>query len=91
MSVNDQADREEAIALQAAFAAKAIKTCLFHDAVILRIGDPDAEKLAYAIATNKMKAEGTLEFERESVLESVKDVIENADDECAQCGQYRDA
>lgn len=91
MSVNDLADHIETIAQQAAFEAKAIKTCHFHDDVILRTYDPDAEKLSYAIATNKMKAENLLDTLREDVLEAVKDVIEMADDECAQCGKHRDA
>lgn len=89
--MNDQADEVETIALQAAFEAKAIKTCHFHNDVTLRVGDPDAEKHAYALATIKMKSAGSLDILRTDVLDAVKDVIEQADEECAHCAKYRHA
>jgi hypothetical protein len=54
MSINDVVDSCEAIAVQALFKAKALDDGSLHG-VTIRVGDADAERHAYAIATNMLK------------------------------------
>ncbi|TGD93717.1 hypothetical protein [Methylobacterium nonmethylotrophicum] len=48
-------------------------------------GDPDADRHAYALATNSWKAQGKV-LDREDVVDAVKSVFDMAaDGECPQC------
>ena len=86
MSINNYVDDIEAIAQTALAQTKALKVCPFHKEVTIRIGDTDAERHAYAIATNMMKKEDTL-WMRDDVLESIKYELDMAaDGECPRCG-----
>ena len=90
MSVNDLADTLEAIALEALFHANALESCQFHPEVTIRIGDPDADKHAYALATNILKRRDAM-FLREDLMDTVKDSLDMAaDGECPQCTYLRD-
>jgi hypothetical protein len=89
VSVNDLNDHIESIALEALFKAKAIEECRFHPEVTIRVGDSDAERHAYALATTLAKAKDEM-FLREDLMESIKLVLDMAaDDECPQCAYLR--
>jgi len=65
--------------------AKAVEICPRHNDVWIRVGDVDAERRAYAIATNWQKS-GKIIGEREDIMESLKDVLDQAaDGECPEC------
>lgn len=86
MSINDYADSVELAALQALFKTGALKTCQLHSDVTINVGDPDAERHAYATATNTLKRDGTM-FMREDVMDAIKDALGMAaDGECPVCG-----
>lgn len=85
MSINDLADELDGLTLRAALEAKAVQPCHFHTDVLIYHGDIDADRHAYALATNMWKADGRI-FERAEVMDAVKDVfISAADGECPQC------
>ena len=87
MSIDRHVDTIEAIARAALAKANAIEVCQFHKHVTIRVGDDDAERHAYALATNVLKSDGTIEFMREDVLEAIKDELDQAaDGECPVCG-----
>ena len=91
MSVNDYADDVELAARFALAKAKAIEVCPFHEDVTIRVGDEDAERHAYALATTIAKGDGTM-WMREDLMESIKDqLVMAADDECPQCAHLRDS
>ncbi len=52
MSVNDYVEELQAFALTVTMKSGAITGCQFHPEVAIRVGDPDAERRAYAIAIN---------------------------------------
>jgi hypothetical protein len=90
MSFNDYFDDLEGAARYALAKAKAIEGCPLHSDVTLRVGDPDAERHAYALATTILKKDGTA-----WMLEDLKPAIKNilnmaADDGCPACQQHRD-
>lgn len=85
MSVKDYVDDLESAAHYAAARAKAIEVCRFHPDVTIRVGDPDAERHAYALATTILKSDGTM-WMREDLMPAIKDVLELASDgECPRC------
>jgi hypothetical protein len=84
VSINDLVDHMEAVARAAVLQAKAVEPCRNHPDVLINRGSPEAEKLAYAIATNALKAEGEM-FLREDVMSAVQDQIVQAAEECAEC------
>ncbi|MHA1565548.1 MAG: hypothetical protein ACTSX7_09570 [Alphaproteobacteria bacterium] len=82
---NNAAMELEDAAMSAAAEAKAITFCDRHEGVWIRIGDPEAENLAYAIATNMWKA-GNPVCERAELMDAVRAVFdEAADGECPGC------
>ncbi|MER9659015.1 hypothetical protein [Mesorhizobium sp. M0159] len=89
MSINDLVDSIEQVARLAVLEAKAVYVCEFHPDATITNGDPEADRLAYAIATNKLKREDEM-FMREEVMEAVKYELDMANDECAQCARHRD-
>ena len=91
MSINEYFDSVEDAARFAAIKTGAIKVCRFHPDVTIRVGNPDAERHAYALATTILKGDGTM-WMREDVMPAIKDELEMAaDDECPRCaGLARD-
>ena len=67
------------IAEQAATEAKAVYRCENHDEVLLTNDDDEANKLAYAIATNWAKERGIV---LEKMQQAVADVLGDSVDEC---------
>jgi hypothetical protein len=91
MSVNDYCDDVELAARYALAKAKAIEVCQFHNDVTIRVGDEDAERHAYALATTIAKSDGTM-WMREDLVESIHDqLVMAADSECPQCAYLRDS
>jgi hypothetical protein len=91
MSVNNYVDTLEDAARYALAKAKAIQTCPFHSHVTIRVGNDDAERHAYALATTILKKDGTT-WMREDVMEAIKVELEMAADrDCPQCAVVRDA
>lgn len=89
MSVNDLADHLEAAALEALFKVKALESCRFHPEITIRLGDHDAERHAYALATTVLKSKNEM-FLREDLMESIQNALDMAaDGECPQCGYLR--
>jgi hypothetical protein len=90
MSVNDYCDTLEAAAHYALAKANAIEVCSAHPEVTIRVGDPEAERHAYALATTIMKSDGTM-WMREDLMEAIMDTLEMAaDGECPACASLRD-
>jgi hypothetical protein len=91
MSINDYVDNLEAAAHYALAKAKAIETCRAHPDVTIRVGDDDAERHAYALATTLLKSDGTM-WMREDLMSAIKDKLDMAaDGECPECARLRDA
>jgi hypothetical protein len=91
MSVNDLADDVELVARAALAKAKAIEVCPFHSDVTIRVGNDDAERHAYALATTTLKSNGTM-WLREEVMPAIKDQLDMAaDGECPECAHLRDS
>jgi hypothetical protein len=74
----------EAAYVQICIRAEAVEGCRYHADSLIRLFDDDAERRAYAIATNEWKA-GNLVGEREEIMEAVKQVLDSAEDECPSC------
>lgn len=91
MSINDFTDDVELAARYALAKANAIEVCQFHTDVTIRLGDEDAERHAYALATTIAKSDGTM-WMREDLMEAIKDqLVMAADGECPQCAHLRDS
>jgi hypothetical protein len=78
----------------AAEEAGAIKRCPVHTDIVTNQGDPDANSHAYALATNRWKAEGNdaVGEEHKALMAAVHDaIVQAADDECPRCAEIRDA
>lgn len=79
----------EEAAMAAALRAKAVYFCRVHGDVWIRAGDPEAERHAYALATNMWKADDPVS-ERTDLMEAVKDVLDQAaDGECPACAKVK--
>ena len=90
MSVNDLAQEAEDAAREALFVTGALKSCPAHSDVTIRVGDPDAEKHAFARATIILKSKDKM-FIREDVMGAIQDALDMAaDDECPECAYLRD-
>ena len=86
MSINNYIDDLESAARYALAKAKAIKACQFHSQVTIRVGDTDAERHAYALATTILKSDGT-SWMREDLMPAIKQELDDAaDGECPECG-----
>jgi len=68
--------------------AKAIEECEYHSGTYLSCDDQDAEKMAYAIGTNKTKR-GELNFKREELMDAIKTAISDAGEECYSCEKWK--
>ncbi|MER9890030.1 hypothetical protein NKJ48_31085 [Mesorhizobium sp. M0114] len=91
MSINDYVDDLEDAARYAVAKAGAIEVCPFHPDVTIRVGDDDAERHAYALATTILKSDGTM-WMREDLMPAIKNELDMAADaECPQCAYLRDS
>jgi hypothetical protein len=90
MSINEYCDSLELAAHYALAKAKAIDVCRRHD-VTIRLGDENAERHAYALATTILKSDGTM-WMREDLMPAIKHVLDMAaDGECPACASFRDS
>jgi hypothetical protein len=90
MSVNDYYDDLESAAHHALAEAHAIEVCPTHPDVTIRVGDPDAEQRAYALATNILKGDKTT-WMREDLMSAIQNELDMAaDGECPACASARD-
>jgi len=69
--------------------AKAIEICPRHNDITIWVGDDDAERHAYALATTIIKSDGTM-WMREDLMEAIQAQLEEAaDGECPRCQSER--
>jgi hypothetical protein len=73
-------------AIEVALQAKALKECSFpgHSDWVLDQGDDEANRLAYAIGTNRWE-NGEIDGEREEFLDAIKHAIKGAPYDCPKC------
>jgi hypothetical protein len=73
-------------AIEVALETKALKGCSFpgHSDWLLDQGDDEANRLAYAIGTNRWE-NGEIDGEREEFLDAVRHVIKSAPYDCPRC------
>lgn len=88
MSIKHYAQELEEAALVYAIKARAIVPCPWHEDVLINQGDPDADRLAYAIATNACKA-GEFGGDRADLMDAIKNAIDMSADECGRCEHNR--
>jgi hypothetical protein len=88
MSITDYIDDLESAARFALAKAGAIRGCPIHSGITIRIGDSDAERHAYALATTILKSDGTM-WMREDLMPAIKDELDMAEVECPQCAGVR--
>jgi len=73
-------------AIEVALEAKALKECSFpgHSDWVLDQGDDEANRLAYAIGTNRWQ-NGEIAGEREEFLDAIRHAIKGAPYDCPRC------
>lgn len=73
-------------AVEVALQAKALKECSFpgHSGWVLDQGDEEANRLAYAIGTNRWN-NGEIDGEREEFLNAIRHAIKGAPYDCPRC------
>jgi hypothetical protein len=73
-------------AVEVALQAKALKECSFpgHSDWVLDQGDEEANRLAYAIGTNRWQ-NGEIDGEREEFLDAIRHAIKGAPYDCPRC------
>lgn len=74
-------------AQEIAVQAGAIEECEHHPGTFNARDDTDAEKQAYAIATNKIKS-GEISCTREELMDAIKSAISDAGEECYSCAKW---
>jgi hypothetical protein len=80
----------EGAAREALFKTKALRLCPAHSEVKIRVGDPDAEHRAYALATTILKGKQEL-YLREHLMEAIKqELVMASDDGCPACASRRE-
>ena len=87
MDLHAEYIRQQALGI--AVVAGAVEPCRFHPDVTITLGDPEAERRAYAMVTNHWRKDD-MGVERAEFLEAIKDAIELAADECHRCARRRD-
>jgi len=91
MSINDYCDDLESASRYALAKTGAITVCPLHSDVTIRVGDDDAERHAYALATTILKSDGTM-WMREDLMPAIQNALDMAaDGECPACAGMRDA
>jgi hypothetical protein len=73
-------------AVEVALQAKALKECSFpgHSSWVLDQRDDEANRLAYAIGTNRWQ-NGEIEGDRDEFLDAIRHAIKGAPYECPRC------
>ena len=73
-------------AVEIALQARALKECSFpgHSDLVLDQGDDEANRLAFAIGTNRWE-NGEIDGEREEFLDAIRHAIKGAPYECPRC------
>jgi hypothetical protein len=90
MSIDGCVENVEQAARAAVLRTRAVEPCPVHQDVLIRVGDPAAERHAYALARTIFKSDGTM-FMREDLMLAIKDELElAADGECPACSHFRD-
>jgi hypothetical protein len=87
--VKREMDRLESLnfeAIEVAKQAGAVKECQFpgHSDQLLTQWDDDANKMAFAIGTNRWKT-GEIDGTRQDFMDAIKEAIDTAPDECPEC------
>ena len=67
----------------------ALEQCDLHEHVLIDQFDEDAQKCAYAIATNRIES-GEIDADRSEFMDVIKEVITDCGDECYDCQRHRD-
>ena len=89
MSITGYAMGLEDAARYAVTTAKAVNYCGRHD-VLIRRGDDDAERHAYALATTILKRKGEF-WKIDDLKPAIRDELDMAaDGECPECAYERD-
>ena len=89
MSITDYIDDLETAARFALTKAHAIEVCPLHIDVTIRVGDPDRERHAYALATTILKSDGTA-WMREDLMPVIQNQLDMAaDGVCPACAGAR--
>ncbi|MGJ5082724.1 hypothetical protein [Bradyrhizobium sp. HKCCYLS3013] len=89
MGWNDRLPDLEGEAIAVAVEANAVKPCDLHEDVLINQCDPEADRAAYAMGTNRWK-KGDLGCEQSDFMEAIKDVIDQSADECPRCAKIRE-
>lgn len=77
------------IARDVAVRAKAIERCERHEEITTDCSDDDANRRAYALGTNMVKA-GEVDAERQEFMDAIKAAIDSSGDECPICARDRE-
>ncbi len=89
MSINNYCDEVEEIARDAALRTGALKVCPVHTDVLIRVYDDDAERHAYASATQQLKWQRLYDM-RKDVVEAIDIELDMAaEDECPLCNHLK--
>ena len=82
--------REElmAIAMGVLKEARAVRECGIHPGNYINREDGDANDLAYAIGTNKVKS-GEVDGTREEFMEIIQSTLKSAGGTCPVCDNYK--
>jgi hypothetical protein len=85
MSMRNYTDDLESAAKFALVKAGAIKVCQGHSGVMIRVGDKDAERHAYALATSILKSDGSM-WVGEDLMPAIKNELDMAaNGDCPEC------
>lgn len=88
--IKREMERVDQMRHQARMVAKqagAVKACALHPDdfdCLLDQGDDEANRLAYAIGTNRWK-DGEIDGEREEFMDAIKEAIQYAPYDCPEC------
>ena len=72
------------VAEQIAVAAGAIAICPDCETDYVSKGDDDANKRAFAIASNRLKA-GKIKADTKALMDAIQSVVENTPEDCPEC------
>jgi hypothetical protein len=85
MSMPNYIDDLESAARFVLAKAGAIKGCPVHSGVTIRVGEKDAERHAYALATSILKSDGSM-WTGEDLLPAIKNELDMAaNGDCPEC------
>lgn len=76
-----------AFAQEIAIKSGAIRECQYHEGTYIDQGDVEAENNAYAIGESEIKS-GEVSFDRKELMDSIKEAISDAGEECYSCAKW---